>query len=603
MNLLRNMKIRVKLLASFVLVIALIVALVALASVQMRRVRDSYATVIRHPLSIETTLREFDAEFHDLRRIVTAIAFSIGQDVSHERRFSEADAAYVQANAHLDKARTLVLGNPALTNAEKDARLASSDALRDAMRKYHDAVILPVVQSARAGDREAAHAIAHRASSAAGVVMERIDDAFALASLAARNQAQRAEDDSEATITLLMVISSVAVLAAVGIALIASNYVGRALTPLTECMHRAATVGDIAVTPEWAGVVNRIGRNQDELGRTVVAASAFFRRIGEISDSLNKVAIGDLTSGVRPLSNRDLMGLALARMQKNLGSLCGAIDAAVAHVATGTNQVMTGAQTLAAGSSEQAASIEEISESIAAIAERTKHAVHMAQNTAGVAETIKDRAESTRSRMDDMLIAARQIGEAGTTIRAVVKMMDEIAFQTHVLSMNAAIEAARAGVHGRGFAIVANAVRELAARSAGAAKETGRLINDSLEKTELGVHIAGEASSSLAEILSGIAENSQLVSQLAAFAEAQSLSIEEINLSLSQVSDIVQKNSVAAEESAAASEEISHQSASLQRLVMQFTLDRADAAVKPVAGVGALGLARAPYRMSLPGHP
>ncbi len=110
MSRLRDMKIRSKLLGSFMLVIALIVALVTLASAQIDKVRDRYATVIRHPLSIEMTLQEFHAGFQNLRRIATALAFSTGQDMPHEQLFSEASAADARANAHLDKVKTLVLG-------------------------------------------------------------------------------------------------------------------------------------------------------------------------------------------------------------------------------------------------------------------------------------------------------------------------------------------------------------------------------------------------------------------------------------------------------------------------------------------------------------
>ncbi len=584
MNRLRNMKIRTKLLTSFMLVIVLIATLVVVAATQIANVSDRYESVIRYPLALETALREVQAEFRDLRRIVTAIAFFAGDEGARGRFFSEAHATYVQANAYIDKAGAIVQINPLLTRTEKEARLAGKDALRGAVQRYHDEVILPL-QEMRWGNREAAQAVVASAFSVAGAVTESINDMIDLASRTADSQVRRAAQDAATTITLIIVISVLAVLAAVSIALVSSNYVGNALAPLTEFMHSAATVGDITFRPEWAGIVEKAGQNRDELGRIVVAAGAFFNRIEEIRNILNRVAAGDLTSDFHPLSDHDSMGIALKKMQDNLGALCGAINAAVIHVSTGTSQVTSGAHILASGASQQAASIEDISNSMAAIAEGTQFAARMAEDASGFAGTIKGSAEAARSRMQEMLTASKQIGDAGEAIRAVVKMMDDIAFQTNVLSVNAAVEAAHAGVYGRGFTIVAKSVRELAMQSKAAANETGRLIRDSLEKTELGIRSAAEASDSLAAILAGIDENTRLVAQIAVFSGEQSRNIEQVTLGISQVSSVVRQNSVTAEESAAVSQEMSRQFVVLRRLVSQFKLNTPHSAIEPAAGV------------------
>jgi len=248
------------------------------------------------------------------------------------------------------------------------------------------------------------------------------------------------------------------------------------------------------------------------------------------------------------------------------------INAATGQVSSGSKQIANGAQALAQGSTEQAASVEQLSASISDIALKTKDNAEKASRAATLASSIMQNAEKGSRQMGEMTNAVKEINQASQSISKVIKVIDDIAFQTNILALNAAVEAARAGQHGKGFAVVAEEVRNLAGKSAEAAKDTGGLISNSMEKAELGARIAEETAASLADIVAGINESTQIVGEIATSSEEQSIGISQVNTGIDQVAQVVQQNSATAEESAAASEEMSGQSSMLENLIAQFKL-------------------------------
>jgi methyl-accepting chemotaxis protein len=259
-------------------------------------------------------------------------------------------------------------------------------------------------------------------------------------------------------------------------------------------------------------------------------------------------------------------------MVKELSEMFGEIKTSSEQVTVGAQQIADGAQTLAQGATEQAASVEELSSSINEVANKTADNAKLANRAADLSATVRDNAQKGTEQMDAMMSAVKDINDASNEINQVIKVIDNIAFQTNILALNAAVEAARAGQHGKGFAVVAEEVRSLAAKSADAAKDTGTLIENSIEKATLGARIADETSASLAEIVNGINESTEIVRQIADSSEEQSVAIKEINKGIDQVAQVVQSNSATAQESAAASEEMSGQSSILNELIGRFKI-------------------------------
>jgi len=376
------------------------------------------------------------------------------------------------------------------------------------------------------------------------------------------------------TVIIIVIPITVAILiiAAILIFLVIKRQISAPLEPITAFFNKAGHSGDISLSQADVETIEKYSQRKDEIGQLIGSASAFVSRITEVSESLEKIAGGDLTNELVPQSQNDVLGSSTQKVTENLNNMFGEINFSATQVTAGSKQVADGAQALAQGSTEQAASIEELSSTITEIAEKTKKNTDLADKAAALANSIKDSAEKGSGHMNEMMAAVNEINEASGSISKVIKVIDDIAFQTNILALNAAVEAARAGQHGKGFAVVAEEVRNLAAKSAEAAKDTSGLIENSIEKANLGVRIAGETAESLSEIVSGINESTRLVGEIARSSEDQALSITQVNVGIDQVAQVVQQNSATAEESAAASEEMSAQSSMLQELVTQFKL-------------------------------
>lgn len=217
-------------------------------------------------------------------------------------------------------------------------------------------------------------------------------------------------------------------------------------------------------------------------------------------------------------------------------------------------------------------SIEEVSSKTRINADNANHANDLT-------EKAKVYAVTGNTHMQDMLKAMDEINVSSNNINKIIKVIDDIAFQTNILALNAAVEAARAGQHGKGFAVVAEEVRTLAGRSADATKETTTLIEDSIKKVEAGAKIAKDTADSLGKIVDGVESVSNLVSDIKIASNEQAAAIDQINQGIIQVSDVVQKNSSTSEESASASEELSSQEEMLKQMVSKFKLKKTYAGV------------------------
>lgn len=299
--------------------------------------------------------------------------------------------------------------------------------------------------------------------------------------------------------------------------------------------------------------------------------------IGELSDIIVQMSEGNF--GMERL--RDYRGdfhdvsKAINKILDSLNELVGSINATSEQVAAGSSQVSQGSQSLSQGATEQASAIEELTASVTQIAAQTRQNAKDAHEANKFVLAVKESATGGNDNMSEMLNSMSEIGKSSSDISKIIKVIDDIAFQTNILALNAAVEAARAGQYGKGFAVVAEEVRSLAAKSAEAAKDTTALIESSVNKVKTGTETANKTAKALEDIVSKVNKVTTFVGQIATASNEQATGIEQIDKGLQQVSQVISTISATSEESTAASEELNEQADLLKQQVSKFRLRQA----------------------------
>ncbi|WP_330909259.1 methyl-accepting chemotaxis protein [Ramlibacter sp.] len=304
---------------------------------------------------------------------------------------------------------------------------------------------------------------------------------------------------------------------------------------------------------------------------------------GDAAAIANRIAGGDLTVQVEVGRNdRGSLMYAMGRMVQNLRELVAQVSEGARVVSDTSGQIAQGNVDLSQRTEEQASTLEEtasqMEELTSTVTQNADNARQASQLAVGASEVARKGGEV----VGEVVSTMTGISEASRKIADIIGVIDGIAFQTNILALNAAVEAARAGEQGRGFAVVATEVRNLAQRSAAAAKEIKTLIGDSAGKVEAGTRLVDAAGRTMEEIVTSVKRVSDLVSEIAAASQEQSAGIEQVNTAVTQMDQVVQQNASLVEEATAATESMKAQAASLLQSLSRFDLGAAAAAYVPV---------------------
>jgi methyl-accepting chemotaxis protein len=292
-----------------------------------------------------------------------------------------------------------------------------------------------------------------------------------------------------------------------------------------------------------------------------------------------RIAAGDLETEVqtRPGDESSLL-FAMKTMRDSLAGIVGQVRQGTDVIATASSEIASGSLDLSSRTEQQASSIEETAASMEELTATVRQSAENAREASRLAQTASGVATQGGRVVGDVVGTMASINEASRKIVDIIAVIDGIAFQTNILALNAAVEAARAGEQGRGFAVVATEVRNLAQRSAAAAKEIKVLIGDSVEKVDAGAKLVDRAGATMDEIVVSVERVAGIIGEIMRATEEQSAGIVEINEAVGQMDSVTQQNAALVEQTAAASDAMQDQAANLARLVGVFRLGRSAAA-------------------------
>lgn len=315
-------------------------------------------------------------------------------------------------------------------------------------------------------------------------------------------------------------------------------------------------------------------RRKDEIGALTTALDKLIISMRQQVQLTNSIADGDLTPVIELRSENDVVGKAYSRLLKSLNDLVISVVKATKLVTENSSLLSSSSSALSQRAVKQASTIQQLHDSLEQIEQQTKNNAQKAEDVNKLAKSAEATATAGNNEMRDMLSAMEEINQSSANINRIIKVIDDIAFQTNILALNAAVEAARAGQHGKGFAVVAEEVRKLAARSANAAKDTTELIEGSVTKVEAGTRIALSTAEELKQIVDQVKQASGLIGDIAAASKTQAAGISEIGEIITRVSKVVQFNANAAEQSAATSEQLAFEAEKLDKDASAFIINR-----------------------------
>lgn len=311
-------------------------------------------------------------------------------------------------------------------------------------------------------------------------------------------------------------------------------------------------------------------RSNTEIGLLANSFRDMIATIDEQTKTLKTIAEGDLTATVVPRSDADVSSQAFEETIDRLNAMVKQINGFTDQLTIGSEQIASSAQSLATGATSQASAVEQLSSSVTEIAIQTRQNADLADKAAELANSMQRDTTLSFRQIEGLITAVNEIHQASNSIRYVLKVIEDIAFQTNILSLSASVEAARVGEHGKGFAAVSREIQNLSRKTSESAKETAALVTDTLQKTKTGVSLAEDVRQAMEKVVTNVVQSDRIASEIALSSKEQMIAIDQINEGINQVARVVHQNSSVAEKNAQVSQEMNRQTGRLSAFLSKF---------------------------------
>ena len=558
----KNLKVKKKLWSMFFVLILLMMIPMAVNSIGLGRITDRYRTFVEQNYLAEIYVYNIRLEMNTgVKNILLAAEASTSADM--ETYLASAEESLNQVGEYIEWFKTSYEGDISKILEYDEVRLQAVDLRPE--------IFEAIRENTPKGDARAAQLLTdyNKASEEAGA---KITEFAQQLSANSKDMFTRSMGVKEGIVLFQKECFVVAIILS---AIMVAVTTKALLKPIQEIDHAIDKMrsGDFSAEVTYT--------SRDELGRMAENMRAMLISLREIVHDQMEMMMG-MAEGNFAVKSKDesiyigefkILYDAIQEIKKRLGETFVQVQQVARRVTAGSDQVSAGAQHLAQGATQQASSIEQLAATITEITQQIKDTAEFSEGSREDTLRIQKEAAKSNEDMQELLKAMGDISENSAQISKIVKTIEDIAFQTNILSLNAAVEAARAGVAGKGFAVVADEVRNLASKSADASKSTAALIENSLSAVQRGREITDKTAESLTRVIADINKVAESITHIAQEAMTQANSVGQISIGVDQISGVVQTTSATSQEGAASSEELSGQAQVLKHLMSQFRWD------------------------------
>ncbi len=558
----KNLKVKKKLWSMFFVLILLMMIPMAVNSIGLGRITDRYRTFVEQNYLAEIYVYNIRLEMDTgVKNILLAAEASTSADM--ENYLASAEESLNQVGEYIEWFKTSYEGDISKILEYDDVRLQAVDLRPE--------IFEAIRENTPKGDARAAQLLAdyNKTLEQAGA---KITEFAQQLSVNSKDMFTRSMGVKEGIVLFQKECFVVAIILSAIMVAVTTKAV---LKPIQEIDHAIDKMrsGDFSAEITYT--------SRDELGHMAENMRAMLISLREITHDQMKMMMG-MAEGNFAVKSKDesiyigefkILYDAIQEIKKRLGETFVQVQQVARLVTAGSDQVSAGAQHLAHGAMQQASSIEQLAATITEITQQIKDTAEFSEGSREDTLRIQKEAAKSNEDMQELLKAMGDISENSAQISKIVKTIEDIAFQTNILSLNAAVEAARAGVAGKGFAVVADEVRNLASKSADASKSTAALIENSLSAVQRGREITDKTAESLTRVIADINKVAESITHIAQEAMTQANSVGQISIGVDQISGVVQTTSATSQEGAASSEELSSQAQVLKHLMSQFRWD------------------------------